>query len=55
VDVSEVLERTDEAGVRLVRFLWCGNDGTVRAKATSGSRLGDRLRTGIGLTSRCRR
>jgi glutamine synthetase len=39
-----------DGDVRLVRFLWCGNDGTVRAKATSARRLDDRIRTGIGLT-----
>jgi len=33
-----------------VRFLWCGNDGTVRAKASAVDGLEDRLRTGIGLT-----
>ena len=39
---GEVLERAEEADVRLVRFLWCGNDGTVRAKATAVRRLEDR-------------
>jgi glutamine synthetase len=50
VDATEVVRRTDEAGLRLVRFLWCGNDGTVRAKASSVRGLEDRIRTGIGLT-----
>src|ERR671939_1444494 len=40
----------DEAGLRLVRFLWCGNDGTVRAKASSVHGLEGRIRSGIGLT-----
>ena len=42
--------RTDAAGLRLVRFLWCGNDGTIRAKASgrTGSRAGSRR--GIGVT-----
>jgi len=40
----------DEAGLRLVRFLWCGNDGTIRAKASSRHGLEGRLRAGIGLT-----
>jgi glutamine synthetase len=40
----------DEAGLRLVRFLWCGNDGTVRAKASGRHGLEGRLRAGIGLT-----
>ena len=48
---DDVVRQADEAGLRLVRFLWCGNDGTVRAKASSsGVRLGASIRTGIGLT-----
>jgi glutamine synthetase len=39
-----------EADLRLVRFLWCGNDGTVRAKASSRHGLEGRIRAGIGLT-----
>ncbi|HEU5476876.1 MAG TPA: glutamine synthetase family protein [Gaiellaceae bacterium] len=48
--VDEVVQRVDEAGLRLVRFLWCGNDGTVRGKASSRHGLDGRLRAGIGLT-----
>jgi glutamine synthetase len=47
---AQVLERASEAGLRLVRFLWCGNDGTVRAKASSVQGLEGRVRSGIGLT-----
>src|SRR5207244_860272 len=50
VPIEDVLQKADEAGLRLVRFLWCGNDGTVRAKASSRHRLEGRLRAGIGLT-----
>ena len=46
----DIVEQADEADLRLVRFLWCGNDGTVRAKASSVHGLEDRIRTGIGLT-----
>ncbi len=42
--------RADEAGLRLVRFLWCGNDGTVRAKASTRPGLERRIETGIGVT-----
>lgn len=48
--VDEVARRVDEAGLRFVRFLWCGNDGTIRAKASSRRGLEGRLRAGIGLT-----
>ena len=49
-DINEVVRKTDEAGLRLIRFLWCGNDGTVRAKASSRHGLERRLESGIGLT-----
>jgi glutamine synthetase len=49
-DTDEVVRKTDEAGLRLIRFLWCGNDGTVRAKASSRHGLERRLESGIGLT-----
>ena len=47
---QEIARRADEAGIRLVRFLWCGNDGTVRAKASSRHGLEGRLERGIGVT-----
>jgi glutamine synthetase len=47
---EDVVRRADEAGLRLVRFLWCGNDGTVRAKASGRHGLEGRLEAGIGLT-----
>ena len=47
---KEVAQRADEAGLRLVRFLWSGNDGTVRAKSSSRHGLEGRLDAGIGLT-----
>jgi glutamine synthetase len=49
-DAAEVVRTADEEGLRLVRFLWCGNDGTVRAKASSRHGLEGRIRSGIGLT-----
>jgi len=49
-DAAGVVKRVDAAGLRLVRFLWCGNDGTVRAKASSRHGLEGRVRSGIGLT-----
>src|SRR3954451_18814359 len=47
---KEIARRADEAGLRLVRFLWCGNDGTVRAKASARHGLEGRLQRGIGVT-----
>src|SRR3954453_12603948 len=47
---QEIARRADEAGVRLVRFLWCGNDGTIRAKASGRHGLEGRLARGIGAT-----
>ena len=48
--VEEIAQKADEADLRLVRFLWCGNDGTIRAKASGRHGLEGRLRGGIGLT-----
>jgi glutamine synthetase len=50
VDAGDVAKLADEAGLRLVRFLWCGNDGTVRAKASARRGLEGRMSSGIGLT-----
>ena len=50
VDPAAIARRAEDAGLRLVRFLWCGNDGTVRAKASSRHGLEGRIRAGIGLT-----
>jgi len=46
----DIAQRADRAGLRLVRFLWCGNDGTVRAKASGSNGLEGRLERGIGVT-----
>ncbi|MGN6429510.1 MAG: glutamine synthetase family protein [Gaiellaceae bacterium] len=50
MEAGDVVRQVDQEGLRLVRFLWCGNDGTVRAKASAAAGLEGRLRTGIGVT-----
>jgi glutamine synthetase len=50
VTIANIVRNADEAGLRLVRFLWCGNDGTVRAKASARHGLEGRLESGIGVT-----
>jgi glutamine synthetase len=40
----------EEAGVRLVRFLYCDNGGVVRGKVVPVDQLTERMRTGVGLT-----
>ena len=47
---GQVAERAETAGLRLVRFLYCDNDGIVRGKASGMASLAERLDTGIGLT-----
>jgi glutamine synthetase len=47
---EEILERAERAGLNLVRFLYCDNDGMIRGKATARSGLSHRLEAGIGLT-----
>src|SRR5262247_4699429 len=48
--LETVVQRAENAGVRLVRFLYCDNGGTIRGKTTALSGLGGRLNDGIGLT-----
>jgi glutamine synthetase len=50
VTIRELCAKADQADLRLVRFVWCGNDGTTRAKASGRRGLEDRLHAGIGLT-----
>src|SRR6266852_6283877 len=50
MDAADVVRQADEAGLRLLRFVWCGNDGTIRAKASGRHGLEGRLQAGIGLT-----
>src|SRR5262245_60407170 len=47
---SRVVERAAAEGLDLIRFLYVDHGGVVRGKATSRSRLAERLATGIGLT-----
>ena len=47
---AAVVAQAEAADVRLVRFLYCDNDGIIRGKASGAARLGERLETGIGLT-----
>jgi glutamine synthetase len=50
MNVDEVVARCRDAGVRLVRFLYCDNGGVVRGKVVSVEHVAERMRTGIGLT-----
>jgi len=47
---SEIVAQAEAAGLRLVRFLYCDNDGIIRGKSSGMSGLIDRLEGGIGLT-----
>lgn len=47
---EEIVSTCRDAGVRLIRFLYCDNGGVIRGKATHVERLADRIRTGIGVT-----
>jgi glutamine synthetase len=46
----EILDQAKAAGLHLVRFLYCDNDGIIRGKSSGMSGLNDRLESGIGLT-----
>jgi len=47
---STILAECRSAGVQLVRFLYCGNDGVIRGKACHTEFLPSYLRSGIGMT-----
>ena len=46
----EIVAQAEASGLRLVRFLYCDNDGIIRGKAAGIANLKERLETGIGLT-----
>ncbi|OLC27226.1 MAG: glutamine synthetase [Actinobacteria bacterium 13_1_20CM_2_65_11] len=46
----QVAEKARSAGIRLVRFLYCDNDGVIRGKCSGIADLETRLERGIGLT-----
>jgi glutamine synthetase len=47
---DQILQRCQEFGVRLARFLYCDNGGVIRGKTTAMRGLTSRLADGIGLT-----
>ena len=50
MEAADVINAAEQLGLRLVRFLWCGNDGTIRAKASGAHGLQAALARGIGVT-----
>jgi glutamine synthetase len=50
-DAARVLEQAQLSGLTLVRILWCGNDGVIRAKATTIAALPRRFENGVGGTA----
>ncbi len=48
--IQDVVQRVQEAQVRLVRFLYCDNGGIIRGKATHSGQLARRMSEGIGQT-----
>jgi glutamine synthetase len=50
MDRQTILLQARQAGVKLVRFLYCGNDGLIRGKAAAVEALDGALEAGIGLT-----
>jgi len=45
-----IVKQAADAGVRLVRFLYCDNGGTIRGKTSALNGLAGRIDDGIGLT-----
>ncbi|WP_126548519.1 glutamine synthetase family protein [Dictyobacter kobayashii] len=50
MDTRDVIQQTQAAKIRLVRFLYCDNGGIIRGKATHAQKLANRMREGIGQT-----
>lgn len=50
MEPKDVVREVESAGIALVRFVWCGNDGTIRAKSSARGGLEGRLERGIGVT-----
>ncbi|GAA2384760.1 glutamine synthetase family protein [Nonomuraea africana] len=48
--MRDVIERAEIEGIELVRFLYADHGGVIRGKATSRTRLAERLHSGIGHT-----
>lgn len=48
--VESIAQQAHEADLRLVRFLYCDNGGTIRGKTSAIPGLEGRLQDGIGLT-----
>jgi glutamine synthetase len=46
----EIVAQAEASSLRLVRFLYCDNDGIIRGKSSGIANLKERLETGIGLT-----
>jgi glutamine synthetase len=51
MNADKIARQAHDAGLRLVRFLWCGNDGTIRAKSSGRNGLQGRLERGLGVTT----
>lgn len=47
---GDVLTLARNAGVQLVRYIYCDHSGVTRGKAIHASRLPEKLREGVGLT-----
>jgi glutamine synthetase len=50
MDRHTILLQARQAGVKLVRFLYCGNDGLIRGKVAAIEALEGAFEAGIGLT-----
>ena len=50
MESSRIVKQAREAGVQLVRFLYCDSSGVIRGKATHIDHLASRMDQGIGLT-----
>ncbi|NIU83981.1 MAG: glutamine synthetase, partial [Candidatus Thorarchaeota archaeon] len=47
---EEILDTVNREGITTIRFIYLGNDGIIRAKASHADYLKNHMENGIGLT-----
>lgn len=50
MDEAQIQKQLTDSGIKLVRFLYCGNDGVIRGKGAHSDYIRERMTGGIGLT-----
>jgi len=49
IDEDKIFETIEKEKIRIIRFVWIGNDGLIRAKASTKKHLKSHIKRGIGV------